>query len=151
MEPRPPDFSLRYEWNEGSLPPPDYYEYCIRIGPGTACEIVFRPDYPQHDPPTWRVPFATDEKALDQLYEAAAEAGVFKRVWERRSNPPVGGSLEWIELTAGGNTVRVPSMARGAGRLKPLYRMIHALVPHAIWEDLRGRREQFLRAYPQTD
>ena len=30
----PADFALRYEFREGSLPPPAHYEYSIRIGPG---------------------------------------------------------------------------------------------------------------------
>ncbi|HUT36408.1 MAG TPA: hypothetical protein VNE39_23175 [Planctomycetota bacterium] len=52
-EGRPADFGFRYDWREGSLPPPYHYEYTISVSPEGEGTIVFRPDYPEHDVPAW--------------------------------------------------------------------------------------------------
>ena len=36
----PADLSILYECRAGSMPPPHYYEYSIRIGPGLQGEVV---------------------------------------------------------------------------------------------------------------
>jgi hypothetical protein len=141
----PPDFALRYEWHEGSVPPPYHYEYVIRVGPGAQGEILFYPDYPQHDPPVWREEIAVSAEALAAVYELLVRQGVFRRVWRQPERQTVGGSLSWLEVTAGGKTVSIPSaLAPDQARLiAPVYEAIRALVGDDLWRSLMTRYEVF--------
>ncbi|MDO9065824.1 MAG: hypothetical protein Q7U96_01910, partial [Chloroflexota bacterium] len=98
----PADLALRYEWREGSVPPPYHYEYCIRVGPGAQAEILFYPDYPQHNPPVWREELAVSPEALAAVYELMGRQGVFRRTWRQPERHSIGGSQSWLEVTAGG-------------------------------------------------
>jgi len=147
----PADLALRYEWREGSVPPPYHYEYTVRLGPGGQGEVVFRPDYAQHDPPVWTEAFSVPGEALAGLYALLAEAGVFTRRWRRSPRLPIGGSTAWLEATAGGRTVTVPAgLAQSqAAAIGAVYEAIRGLVPGAIWAKLLARRDDYRRAHAE--
>ena len=147
MTPKPPDFSVRYKWSEGALPPPYHYEYTIDLGPGDAGKIVFLPDYPSHDPPVWTETFDLDPKDLDRLHALMEEKGVYERKWTELENGSVGGSLEWMEATAGSGQFLVPSAIEEAAVVKDVYKALKALVPEGLWKSLMARREKFENSY----
>jgi len=144
---RPAGLSLRYEWNAGAMPPPHHYEYVITIGPGGVGEIAFSPDYPGEGVPVWREAFAIAEKDLDRLYGLMMEAGVFGARWAPMRDRPVGGDIEWMDVTAHGDTVRIPALAEGSVALEPIYDAIHGLVPDETWNSLRDRRQAYEETY----
>jgi hypothetical protein len=149
-QPRPADFSLRYEWNEGSLPPPYYYEYTIRIGPGPQGEIEYRPDYAANDPPVWTETIPIQEADLDALYALCAEKGVFTTDWRPMDSPPIGGSSDSMEITADGSQISIPSFVageQGANDLREVYEAINALVPREIWTALQLQGDQYRMEY----
>ncbi len=145
----PPDFALRYEWQAGSLPPPHHYEYAIHAGPGAQGRIVFRPDYAQHNPPAWTEPLPVTEETLAGLYRLLQESAAFTRAWRRPAEVPIGGSYDWLEVTAGGRVVRVPGQleAEDAAAIEPVYQAMRELVPQALWARLMAQREAFVQAY----
>ncbi len=147
----PADLALRYEWQQGSLPPPYHYEYTIRIGPGAQGEIVFLPDYAQHNPPQWTEALAVTDEALAGLYRMLQDIDVFSHTWRRPERSPVGGSYDWLDVTARGQTVRVPShlAPRDAAAIAPVYEAIRALVPKALWVRLRAQHEAYMQRYEQ--
>lgn len=148
---RPADLTLRYEWNEGTMPPPYYYEYTIRIGPGTTGEIVFLPDYSIHQPPVWTERFPVEEAALDRLYALLLEKGILSRSWAERERMPVGGSTEWLEVTAHGRQVKISSRIEDVEAVAELYAAIRALVPAPIWQSLHARRAEFQRRFLEEE
>jgi hypothetical protein len=147
---KPADFSIVYHWQEGSIPPPYHYEYDIRLGPGVAGEIVFTPDYPGRDTPVWTEPLTISEEQFAKLYALMAD-DVLAREWRKMKQPPVGGSLEWLEVTAGGKQVTVPSFPqkRDAAPLRAIYDTLRAIVPSELWDSLMARlakhREEYQR------
>ncbi|HOG46932.1 MAG TPA: hypothetical protein PLJ35_05690 [Anaerolineae bacterium] len=145
----PPDLALRYEWRAASMPPPSHYEYAISIGPGAQGEIAFLPDYAQHDPPVWREHVAVTGEALAGLYAVLRRVAVFSRPWRRAARPPIGDSHDWLDVTAGGTTVRVPSHldAKCEAAIEPVYEAVRALVPQEVWARLMAQREAFIQAY----
>ena len=146
MKPRPKDFTLQYDWCAGSMPPPHHYEYTIHIGLGLRGEIIFHPDYPGLGTPEWTEPFDVAEESLDALY-ALVEDRVLSREWVKVEDGAVGGSLEWMSGTVGGQRFRVPSRVEEEKVLEPVYDAIKALVPGAIWAKLRAQREQYEQSY----
>lgn len=147
MDSMPNDFTVRYKWREGSVPPPYYYEYTISVSRGSAGKIDFLPDYPIHDPPVWTETFDVAGEALNRLYTLMVEKGVFTKSWTEIDDGRIGGSLQWMELTVGGEEFLVPSVIEEAGIIKEVYDAIKALVPQGIWDALMAQREQFQRSY----
>ncbi|MBN2431125.1 MAG: hypothetical protein JXQ27_06595 [Acidobacteria bacterium] len=146
MTEQPPDLMVEYEWCEGTIPPPDYYEYTIRIGPGPHGVVLFRPDYPSHDPPEWAVPFDVTADELSALWAELAAAGLLSgRSWPAREDHAVGGSLERVTVAQAGRPVTVPWRPAEPERLAPLYRFLRSLVPEPLWRDLRARHEAYGR------
>jgi len=144
---RPHDFSVRYKWIEGSLPPPYHYEYEICIGPGVSGEIVFYPDYPIENPPVWTETFSVDDRALDELYALIMERELFTKKWTEIEDPPVGSHLEWLEVVAYRDHILVPSVIEESEIVNDAYSMIRSLVPAWIWSKLMRQRDQYKVEY----
>ena len=140
---------IRYEWQEGSIPPPYHYEYTIRLGPGLQGEIEFRPDYEFNDPPIWKASFELGAQQLTTLYELMHAQGVFSQEWQPGKGLSVGGSIEWVEGSVGGQAFSIPSELdrADAAAISPVYQAIRALVPEPIWTGLMARRKEYERQY----
>ncbi len=150
-ETRQDDFQVRYEWVAGSMPPPFHYEYTILIGPGTEGQVVFRPDYSGGDTPVWTESFVLAEAALEGLYQLMVERGIFSADWVEVRDGSVGGSLEWLRCTAGGEEYAIPSRIEDEAGAADVYAAVKACVPEPIWKDLLRRREQYERDYVEAE
>ena len=144
MIPRPEDFAIRYKWTEGALPPPHHYEYTITLGPGPLGKIEFLPGYPMDAPPLWTETFPLSSQALDSLHAAALDKKILGRKWTEIQDPPVGGSLEWMEITSQGKTTLVPSLVEEAEILKDFYEAVQSQVPQPLWTALTARQEKYM-------
>ena len=143
--------TLRFEWNAASVPPPYHYEYVICIGPGPVGDVTFFPDYPQHDPPAWRMPFPVDPAALEALLGLMVRQGVFARKWRRAPRHIVGDSQAWLKAEAAGRIVSVPASLshRDTESIAPVYQAIRALVPQAVWDELMGKHNQYQQEHQE--
>jgi hypothetical protein len=143
----PTDFAVVYTWQAGSMPPPYHYEFTIHIGPQTKGKIVFFPDYPSDDTPRWTEIFPVDEQLLSELHGLIMENDLQRREWPEEQIEAIGGSQEWLEITASGKTVKLPSRASSDEMAAAAYAFIRRLVPESIWAELLSRREQYEREY----
>jgi hypothetical protein len=68
-------------------------------------------------------------------------------------DPPVGGSVQWAEITAGGKTYKVPTQLQGfqESAAASLYEAVKGLVPAATWDKLEAQREQYVKDYQAKD
>jgi hypothetical protein len=142
-EAMPDDFCVVYHWEEGSVPPPYHYEYTLRLGPGPEGKVTFWPDYPQHNPEVWHATFPLAPDALPGLYSLLVMHGLLQARWRRPERAPVGGSLEWAEVTAGGRRLQFPAVLapRDAARLRPFYDAVRAAAPESVWREMDERRK----------
>ena len=150
VRPRPADFSVQYEWREGSLPSPSYYAYTIRIGPGVQGEIVFSPDYSSNKPPVWTETFSVEDGDLEKLYALMSEKGMFTKSWQQEDIPPADESVEWLEVTAHGEHFLVPRYVAGekeAEAIQEVYAAINSLVPGTVGAKLCSQREQYEQGF----
>lgn len=139
----PADFAVRYEWGNGALPPPYHYDYTIRLGPGAGTgRVEFRPG---HDSlPVWTESFPVTEAQLRSVYAVFMARGVFDRAWGE-GRPMAGGETEWLEATARGRSVILPSQPRDEDRtaLREVYAAVRAVVPRGMIAGLVARQERF--------
>jgi hypothetical protein len=139
----PADFAVRYEWGNGALPPPYHYDYTVHVGPGAGTgRVDFRPG---HDSvPVWTETFPATEAQLRSMYAVFMARGVFDRAWSE-GQPMAGGETEWLEATAGGRSVTLPSQPRDEDRaaLREVYAAVRAVVPRGVIAGLVARQERF--------
>ena len=146
MPAAPADLSLDYRWSAGSLPPPHHYAVRIRLDADGA-EVALRPGYAGADTPTWTVPLTPTASDREVLVTALREAGLFEADWTPRRPRHIGGSGWTLRVTAEGRSVSVPRDAVAeAGDPAAVEAAVRALVPDAVWADLRARRQAFIAA-----
>ncbi len=129
------------------MPPPHHYEFAVTVSTADQGEVAFWPDYPGPDRPKWTERFDVAPDSLAELHRLMGEAGICTRQWETDPDPPVGGSLEWLEVVAGGASFSVPADACDAGPAKPVYEFIRELVPQAIWKKLRKKHAKYQKKH----
>lgn len=148
---RPDDFSVLYEWQEGSLPPPHHYEYRIRLQSSGQGEVTMTPDYPSTEVPVWTEFFTIHPDAVDEIYGLMVAQDLFTTVRQTQPQPLVGGSMESMLVTANKKTVKIPAfvISEQASHMNNIYSAINELVPEAIWKRLNNLRGQYVREYQQ--
>lgn len=137
------DFKVQYSWTAASMPPPYHFEYDVTIGPGLAGSVVYLPDYPGADTPTWSADFTLAAADLDALYQLILHQEVFGHRWREVRNRPIGGATSELQVLANGETVRVHSQMVGAARLEPINETVIKLVPQEIWDTFAQQRAQY--------
>ena len=147
MKLKPNNFHVKYSWREGSIPPPYHYEYLIHLGPKSEGTITFYPDYPMDNPPVWTETFSVNDKTLNELYSLILEKGIFQRSWTEIEDPPVGSSLEWLEVIAHRYHITVPSTIKESQIVDDLYSTIRSIVPAQIWAKLMHQFSQYQSEY----
>jgi hypothetical protein len=143
--PPPADFSLRYDWREGSLPPPYHYEYTITLAADGTGLMTMVPDYPGPDAPVWEEPFTVPPEEVDQLHDLMVEQGLLRERWREADDTPVGGSSASLEVTRDGKTIQIPSFPPDGQRERAaaIFAAVEAIVPQAIRDDLERRRAEY--------
>jgi hypothetical protein len=142
----PADFSVTYEWRAGTMPPPYHYEYTVKMGPGNEGSVVYVPDYPSDKVPTWTETFTPTAEQMSELYTLVVDHNLLRNLREA-GDPPVGGSVQWAEITADGKTYVIPrELSNGADReaANALYDFVRdTMVPKAVWDKLEGQRQEY--------
>jgi hypothetical protein len=146
---RPDDFSLRYEWREGSIPPPYHYEYSISIKPDGRGQVVMVPDYHSDQVPIWTETFRLQPTELDALYASLTEQGLFRQVWQAPHRLPVGSSSQTLVIVAQGKSIVLPDyvVPEQAPAAKAIYATVIELVPKSIWTELYARRAEYVKEH----
>jgi len=99
------------------------------------------------NPPVWTETFSVDDKALNELYTLTIEKGLFNKRWTEIEDPPVGGSLEWLEVVAHEDHIMVPSAINESQIVNNVYTVIRSLVPKRIWSRLMRQYNEYQREY----
>ena len=141
----PADFSVTYEWRAGSMPPPYHYEYTVKVTQDGAGTVVYIPDYPSDKVPTWTETFTLTPDQVSALYKLVVDRRLLRNLREA-GDPPVGGSVQWAEITANGKTYELPREIAGPDRqdANALYDyMRDTVVPKAVWDKLEAQRQEY--------
>jgi hypothetical protein len=143
--PPPADFSLRYDWREGSLPPPYHYEYTITLAADGAGLMALTPDYPGPGVPVWEEPFSLPPAEVDRLHDLMVEQGLLRERWRAEDDPPVGGSYASLEVTRDGERIEIPPFPPEGQRERAaaIFAAVEAVVPQPIRDDLQRRRAEY--------
>lgn len=146
----PADFAITVDHADGSVPPPHHAVWRLEVDGTGQGVLVYTPDYPGPDVPTWRAEFDVAVTAADDLYAALRRHDLLGEL-EPASDEPVGGPVETATVTADGKTHEIPAFTEAGAPLAPLEREIHALVPRRVWRDFEERRDAYAeRSYGES-
>jgi len=149
MKPPDDDYSLRYSWTEGSIPPPHHYEYDILFDSTGNGSVAMIPDYPGQDVPCWTEPFAVAPDAARDLLALMVSEGLLTRKWRAVPRPPVGGSHAWLTVTAAGRQIKVPPFPLKSQQehAAKIFVAVRALVPQSVWDKLDAQRQLYIQGH----
>ena len=153
MKQVPPDYAIRYQYYSEPTPPPDHYQYTIRIDPNSGGEIVFSPDY--HEGHNWIETLNLETGDVGQLYSLMLESEVFAKDWSKlKDSDPTwlavsGRDSESFQVTAYGDNIEVSChRTQGEyGSINQVYTAIRALVPETVWGKLMAQQEEYRQDY----
>jgi hypothetical protein len=150
-EERPEDFSILYKWSEGTIAPPYYYQYSIKINSSGQGEIQLIPNYSAEDDqvPVWNETFSVSQQELDGLYQLMRSGGLWTQNWQDLGGPPPGAGSESMVVTASGVQVQTPTYVNDEQNrmLAEIYAAVNALVPKDIWEKLMTQRDEYIEEH----
>lgn len=150
----PKDFRIELRYSNGSLPPPEHYEYRVRCyGAGEGGKdkgvIWFFPNYPgsvneetgESDTECWKETFQVKRETMEDLYSLMRALEIFQPRPE--VVPPVerrtGGETFGIDILFGEHRFTLPSDTLWRGNLLKIRGRIENLIPYPVLEDLLGR------------
>jgi hypothetical protein len=153
MKQVPPDYAIRYQYYSEPTPPPDHYQYTIRMDPSSGGEVVFCPDY--HEEHNWIETFNVETGDVGRLYSLMLESEVFAKNWsELKAADPIwlgvsGEDSESFRVTAHGDDIEVSCHRTQAeyGSINQVYAAIKALVPETVWGKLTAQQEEYKQDY----
>ena len=143
----PKDFAFEYKWIAGTMPPPYHYEFLVAMDASGSGTITFWPNYPGRDSKPWVEKFAVTPENRERIYRRMQETAVFGQAWRKVENPPIGGSYDWVDVTANGKKYDLPAFPVEREKAKALYKDLVALAPQSLWDDLYARRKKFEEEY----
>jgi len=140
----PEDFSFEYQWQMGSVPPPYYYEYSVKVDTNGSGVVELLPDYPMHHPVPRTVEINVGHSTLECLYMEMTKVELFEKECRVVDSDWVGGSLSSLVVRAWGKEYKVPSFISSADtrRLEPLFLAIRGLIPSQILYGFPGSGEK---------
>ncbi|MFO1494389.1 MAG: hypothetical protein U1F26_07005 [Lysobacterales bacterium] len=131
-------WQLRYQRDNGTVPPPFRRETLIQIDRGGMGRYVRRCGY-DSEGPQWRGSFELDADQRGALL-AAVRALPIDIDWSPDARPTVGGPTTLIEFEGAGIVLCTPARLRESQRkvVEALTELIQALVPPGLRESARA-------------
>lgn len=152
----PDDFRIELRYSNGSLPPPEHYEYRVRCygngkgGKGRGV-IWFFPDYPgvvseetgESDVDCWKETFEVKREAMEDLYALMRAFEIFQPRPTPVSPPerPTGGETFGLDILFGKHRFTLPPETLWRGDLLRIRGWFENLIPYTVMRDLVGRQK----------
>lgn len=149
----PADFAFEYNWQEGSVPPPNHYEYTIKLDKDGNGTLIYRPDYAQNkNVPTWEEKFTVGPEERQVIFWRIADTKVFKKgkIDKEEKTYQVGGEYSWLDIMANGKKYQIGSVADDIPAVGYLYERIQRLAPGSVWQKMGERRKEYIESFEKS-
>lgn len=140
----PQDFSFTYNWHQGSMPPPYYYQYTIEVNQNGVGKLTYIPDYPmegQSAPPSWTHEFELSLDKMNEIYRLSAGRGLHKKKWTEWNK--VGGAYSWMKIDIAGKEYEISGDANENKKAKELFSTVYNLVDEKVWNEMRAKKKAY--------
>jgi hypothetical protein len=146
-----------YHYQTGSIPPPHFYRYEFTVNSGGFGTLVYYPDY--SDVESWVYSIKIPDSEIKQLDEAVTKSRILDETVPALADSlrPIGGSIENVTvfLQQDPNLDQVPKriitpdfpQKKYKERLEQLYISIKNLIPQSTWDEIKARKEEFIKNY----
>lgn len=146
-----------YHYQEGTVPPPYFYSYDITINATGTGTLVYSPNYGNDT--TWVYNLTISESDMNKLNEAITSSNILNEKIPELPNDkiPVGGPLQNIslQLQQDPNLDQTPPKIvtpyfpeeSYTETLMGIYSVIKKMVPENVWNDINGRKAEYIKNY----
>lgn len=145
-----PLLRIVYTWQEGTVPPPHYYEYTLVLGPGPSGQITYRPGYAFEEPPAWTEAFDVAPDAWARLTNMIQAGLPPEPTLSGDDREPVGGSTHRLRVEMEEKTVERVDHGAPEASLAKVIAAVRDVLPAAIWHDLRDRHTHYRKSRPDA-
>ena len=153
------NMEILYSWEEGTIPPPGYYGYSIRVHQcgwnqlsdrrwpvGGEGVITRCPNYSALSPPTWTRSFTVPQAELDKLFNTVREIGLLVAGKDGKEPRTIGGPQEGVEVDVNGIRFRLRT---GVDELQDslfcaIRSVLTDLVPPECTDELEALHQEYI-------
>lgn len=149
--PTPQDFSFRYHWVGGTVPPPNHYEYVLEMSSDGKVKVTYYFGYGEDKDTqvlTKELPVVNEgERKL--LYQQLVDTKLFKNkeLKGRQGNETVGGGYSWLDIQSNGKTYKIGSNVVETAEIKYFYERIQQLIPGSVYQEVEKQRQEYIKNY----
>jgi len=151
----PQDFSVNYQWMNGSLRPPFHYAYQLSIRASNESAVVMVMGYPTvfDDITKWKEPLHPTQEQIKVLYDFIETNKLSPGVWTHNDGvphpAPTGGQSCSIFIVARNLGYSVPCNSYDVDeeylpKQQEFLKIIADFVPAATWAILNGKRDDYM-------
>jgi hypothetical protein len=145
---------INYNYNSGTVPPPYYYSFSIKIKSNREGRITYAPDY--DDKNTWGYDFKITKKDLKDLTSKIESSKIMEKEIESMPDNmrPIGGSIHYGSILFEKEGVikkhdlpGFPVSESMKNELENIFNRIRAFVPKEIWDDIEIRKNNYIEQF----
>lgn len=148
ISPWPSDLLIKFQFYAGTMPPPYHYEYQFQVNSKGLGDITFYPNYTGMDSvPEWKENFKVDQSSMQAFWNLVDSSNCMKKKWTEPKDTPIGGSVEYLSITANDKTVDIPPFATNDELAESLRNAAKKLLPAHIMQKFMDMRQQYMDQY----
>lgn len=124
----PKSLVIRYRFHNGSLPPPDHYEYILTLKAPNKGNILFYPDYPSENVQPTEIEFTFEFQKLQELHACLHDFGLLHNNWNRDETKITGGEMRSMEIVAENEIFAIPADSVDVPGLQKIYETVEKFI-----------------------
>lgn len=141
----PNDFTVKYNYVSGTIPPPYHYEYNVSIDAKGNGIISYKPDYVFDT--LWTETFKLPRKSIGNFWSLLKKNDFFEKKWTDAEKHPVGGSIEYLEITAKNKIYKIPAFPIEKDNAEKFLKAVRQLISKTAMDILTAKREKYIEKF----
>ena len=139
----PQDLGVKYQWNNGSLPPKHQYAYTVTVDAQGQGQVSMQAGYGAS--PQWQENFQVSSDGMNTLYQTLRENEFSTRRWRQAPISP-GSPQRNLVITANKKTFQIQDRVTKTQQAaaNEMYDVVRFTVPEAVWAKLQAKREEYV-------
>ena len=141
----PGDFTINYNFVSGTIGPPNSYKYSVTIDAKGKGVITFTPN--QVFDTVWTEKFNVPKKEIKKFAKQLKTSGFYENSWAKKDKYPVGGSVEYLEITANGKKYTIPTFPVDKGNAETVLKSVKTFIPQKLLDSLIAKKDKAIEEY----
>jgi hypothetical protein len=141
----PGDLTINYNFTSGTFAPPYKFQYTVSINSKGEGSISYSPDHIFDT--VWTEKFRVPRKNIRKFWKQLKKNDFFANSWVKKEQHPIGGSVEYLEITASGKTYRIPAFPEDKDKADIIISAVKKFIPKEILESFGAKKDKMIEEY----